>query len=167
VTIHAFALGVLLGLGTLFVLAANGVHLGIYFGACAHYGLAGKLLSFVAAHGVIEISCLVIAGAAGLILGDALVSPGDLRRRDALVVRGKDAVRLVLGIAPVLVAAALVESTISPDPAIPTAAKALLGLGLGVLLFLWLFGAGRKRQSGLSGRTTSPARLPALPRSIM
>src|SRR5215207_3287480 len=80
----AFAGGVLAGLGTVYVLVNNGLLLGAVVGAAQFYGVAPLLWAFVAAHGYLELLCIVIAGAAGLMLGDALLRPGLVLRREAL-----------------------------------------------------------------------------------
>ena len=56
-------------------------------------GFGNDLLSFVVGHGVIELSCIFIAGGAGLLIGTALLMPGDLSRGDAFKSRGMEAVR--------------------------------------------------------------------------
>jgi len=102
------------------------------------------VLEFVTAHGVVEISTILIAGAAGLMVGAAMLNPGDYTRRDALSVRGTDAVKLVLGVAPILVVIGLVEGFVSPQPMIPAPFKMFFGVLLGALLYLHLFLSGRK-----------------------
>ncbi|MBV9577656.1 MAG: stage II sporulation protein M, partial [Chloroflexi bacterium] len=69
----AFAGGVLFGLGTVYVLVSNGVMLGSVLGAAQFYGVGPLLWSFISPHGYLELTCIVIAGAAGLMLGDALL----------------------------------------------------------------------------------------------
>jgi len=140
VTFAAFALGITLGLGTVYILVLNGVHLGSVFAVCSAYGLGGELSVFIMAHGLVEIACILIAGGAGLVLGGALINPGDLRRREALVVRGRQAVVLVLGTAPALVVTGLVETFISPSAVLPWWSKAAVGVGLLALMLAWLLG---------------------------
>src|SRR6202040_3018781 len=65
----AFSGGVLCGLGTVFVLVSNGLSLGAVLGAAQFYGVAPLLWSFISPHGYLELTCIVIAGAAGLMLG--------------------------------------------------------------------------------------------------
>jgi uncharacterized membrane protein SpoIIM required for sporulation len=144
VAFSAFALGLTFGVGTFCVIVVNGLMLGCILMLCARYSMLGPLLEFITAHGVVEISTILIAGGAGLMVGTALLSPGDHTRRDALAVRGADAVKLVLGVAPILVVIGLVEGFISPQPAIPAGLKMALGLFLGALLYLHLFLSGRK-----------------------
>jgi len=73
-----------------------------------------EIPTFIAAHGVIELSAIFIAGGAGLLIGKALLMPGDLRRIDALVINGRLAIKLILGCIPMLLIAGLIEGFISP-----------------------------------------------------
>ncbi|MBN1210437.1 MAG: stage II sporulation protein M [Myxococcaceae bacterium] len=143
VIIFTFASGILLGLGTVFTLVNNGVQIGAITALCAREGMGLKLLDFISAHGPVELSIITIAGGAGLILGQALIDPGELPRAQALALRAKAAVKLVLGCAPFLAAIAVVEGFISPGSLFPTWLKALLGLTLGALFWAYLLRAGR------------------------
>ncbi|WP_338866819.1 stage II sporulation protein M [Myxococcus stipitatus] len=143
VTILTFALGLFYGLGTVFVLVNNGVQIGAITALCAREGMVGGLLDFIAAHGPVELSIIVIAGGAGLMVGQALVDPGELPRGQALAQRGREAVKLVLGCAPFLACIGMVEGYVSPGDLFPTWAKAALGLSLGGLFWAYLLRAGR------------------------
>ena len=145
VAFATFALGLTFGIGTCYILALNGLMLGCLLMLCARYDMLGRVLEFVTAHGVVEISTILIAGAAGLMVGAAMLNPGDYTRRDALSVRGTDAVKLVLGVAPILVVIGLVEGFVSPQPMIPAQFKMFFGVLLGALLYLHLFLSGRKQ----------------------
>ena len=70
--------------------------------------------SGVLPHGVLELPAICIAGGAGLLLGKAIVAPGQKRRLDALKENGKDAAMLVMGVALILLAAGLTEGFITP-----------------------------------------------------
>jgi len=138
VSFLAFAGGVLCGLGTAYVLVSNGLLLGGVLGAAQFYGVAPLVWSFISPHGYLELTCIVIAGAAGLMLGDALLRPDLLLRREALARASRRAVELTVGAAPVLIVAGLIEGFISPsDLLIPLklAFGPLAGLGLYALLF--------------------------------
>jgi len=113
VTFMAFAGGLLGGLGTLFVLFRNGLLLGTVFELCIRYRFR-EIPIFIAAHGVIELTAIFIAGGAGLLVGKALLMPGDMRRIDALVTNGLLAIKLILGCVPMLLIAGLIEGFISP-----------------------------------------------------
>src|ERR1700687_2876422 len=122
VSFLAFAGGVLCGLGTVYVLVSNGLSLGAVLGAAQFYGVAPLLWSFISPHGYLELTCIVIAGAAGLMLGNALLRPGMQLRREALARAARRAVELAVGTAPVLVVAGLIEGFISPSD-LPSAIK--------------------------------------------
>ncbi len=109
VTLLAFALGLTAGLGTAYVLVLNGAILGAVAGGAIEAGNGVAFVEFVFGHGVIELSCIVVAAAAGLGMGWALVSPGPRTRGAALVAEARDAVAIVLGTAPWLVLAGLIE----------------------------------------------------------
>jgi uncharacterized membrane protein SpoIIM required for sporulation len=142
VTFYAFALGAMLGVGTLYVLAYNGASFGAIIALTYRAGFGNDLLSFVVGHGVIELSCIFIAGGAGLLIGTALLMPGDLSRGDALKSRGMEAVRLIVGCVPLLVVAGIIEGFISPAPISPFI-KIGIGAITGITLYSYLLLAGR------------------------
>jgi uncharacterized membrane protein SpoIIM required for sporulation len=149
VTFNAFALGAFFGIGTLYYMALNGALLGSVFAlvyrADREFGF--DFLSFVVGHGVIELSCIFIAGGAGMLIGYALLVPGDLTRVDALKKRGLEAVILVAGCVPVLVIAGIIEGFISPAPISPVI-KFGVGIITGIALYSYLLFAGRESARG-------------------
>jgi uncharacterized membrane protein SpoIIM required for sporulation len=140
VTIYTFAFGAIFGLGTLFYLAFNGANIASVLALTYKAGFGNDLVTFMVAHGVIELSCIFIAGGAGLLIGSAMIMPGDLTRGDALRTRGMEAVRLMSGVALLLVVAGIIEGFISPAPIdarIKYSIAAITGLALyGYLLFV-------------------------------
>jgi uncharacterized membrane protein SpoIIM required for sporulation len=142
VTILAFAGGTLLGIFTLYLLAQNGLMLGIVAGAAQSLGFATNLWGFVAAHGTLELSAIFIAGGAGMQLGWSIIRPGLLTRRAALVRAAQRAALLLLGCIPILVIAGTIEGFLSPSD-LPLALKLLVSLASGVLLYSYLLLAGR------------------------
>jgi uncharacterized membrane protein SpoIIM required for sporulation len=145
VTFLAFAYGALLGIGTLYVLAMNGLSIGAVLALVYRAGYGNELLAFMAGHGVIELSCIFIAGGAGLLIGGAMLMPGDLSRFDALKARGLDAIRLIAGCAVLLVVAGLIEGFVSPAPISP---KIKFGVAVitGIMLYTYLFTVGRNME---------------------
>ena len=131
------------GVGTLYILAFNGAMFGAILALTYRAGFGNDLLAFVVGHGVIELSCIFIAGGAGLLIGTALLMPGNLSRGDALKSRGMEAVRLVVGCVPLLIVAGIIEGFISPAPINP-AIKFTIAAVTGVALYSYLLLAGRE-----------------------
>ena len=144
VTIYTFALGATCGIGTLFYLALNGANIASVLALTYHAGFGNALLTFMVGHGVIELSCIFIAGGAGLLIGSAIIMPGDLTRADALRTRGMEAVRLMMGVACLLVVAGTIEGFISPAPIDPRI-KYSIAVLTGVTLYSYLLLVGRDR----------------------
>jgi len=142
VTIYTFAFGALFGVGTLFYLAYNGLVIASIVSLTYNAGFGNDLITFMVGHGVVELSCIFMAGGAGLLIGSALLMPGDLSRADALKSRGKEAVRLMMGVALLLVLAGIIEGFISPAP-IPATIKYSIGAITGIALYSYLIFAGR------------------------
>ena len=144
VTLLAFGLGIAVGLGTAGVLIYNGTFLGAVAGLAFESGNGRAFIELVTAHGVLELSCIVVAAAAGLRMGLALVLPGMKKRGDALVAEARDAVAIVLGTAPWLVLAGLVEGFITPAG---VGLPGVLGVGwtLGIVYWTLIVVRGRAR----------------------
>ena len=143
VMFYAFAFGALLGLGTLYVMAMNGASIGAVVALTYRAGFGHELVAFMAGHGVIELTCIFIAGGAGLLVGGAMLAPGDLSRFDSLRLRGREAVQLVVGCIPLLVLAGIIEGFISPAPISP-AFKYGVAAATGLALYTYLLLAGRE-----------------------
>lgn len=141
----AFAGGMLAGAGTVLLLVLNGVVLGAAFGLYANQQVLGVILAFVLPHGVMELTAICLAGAAGLTLGSALLVPGRRTRRTALVERGRAALSVLAGSAALLVVAGVVEGFYSPS-ALPAVAKFAFGAASAALLAVYFGGVGRGGQ---------------------
>ena len=149
VTIYTFAFGALFGVGTLLYLAFNGANIASVLALTYREGFGNDLVTFMVAHGVIELSCIFMAGGAGLLIGSAMIMPGDLSRGEAIKKNGKEAVRLMMGVATLLIIAGLIEGFISPapiDPRIKFSIAALTGIGL--YSYLLLVGRGEEEVVG-------------------
>ena len=133
-----FASGLLAGLGTIYMMAMNGLLLGVIGTACWLAGMSLSLWSFVAPHGVLELPAIFIAGGAGLLLARGLLFPGTLSRRDSLAVTGSQAVRLVVGTIPLLIMAGVIEGFLSPSR-LPMALKFSFAAVMAALLAVYLF----------------------------
>jgi uncharacterized membrane protein SpoIIM required for sporulation len=146
VMFYAFAFGATLGVGTLLVMAFNGLSVGAVLALTYRAGFGSDLVTFMVGHGVIELTCIFIAGGAGLLVGAAIIAPGDLSRLDALRIRGREAVHLVVGCIPLLVVAGTIEGFISPAPIAPAFKFATAAL-TGVALYTYLLLGGREAKT--------------------
>lgn len=166
VSFMAFAFGITAGVGTCAVLFTNGLMLGV-LAAYFHRAGPGYALDFwalILPHGVIELAAIVLAGAAGLLLGAAILAPGDMTRRQALRRRGAEAGRIAMGTVPMLVLAGLIEGFVTPQSFLPPAGK--LGFAAATAVGLAVYFAPREwaaeahpRALSASGasRPTSPS----------
>ena len=146
VTFRAFALGAFFGIGALYDMAFEGARLGSVFAVCYKLNppFGDALATFVVGHGVLEFSCIFLCGGAGMLIGYAILVPGDLSRVEAVKKSGLEAVRLVIGCAFVLVVAGIIEGFISPS-SLPAAFKIGTGILTGIALLSYLILAGREK----------------------
>jgi uncharacterized membrane protein SpoIIM required for sporulation len=145
VCVMAFAGGMLAGVLTVVALVNNGFSIGTGFGVFANYHAAGYLGTFVAGHGVLELTAIFISGGAGLRLAHALIAPGDRTRADALVVDGRVAMRMVGAVVFLLAIAGTIEGLLSTSDA-PAALKFAVSGASAVLLGLYFLNGYRYRK---------------------
>jgi uncharacterized membrane protein SpoIIM required for sporulation len=142
IALVVFILGLCLGVPTALLLFFQGWGLGTLGAAIHASGYDYAFWSLIAAHGVLEMSVIVTAGAAGLRLGDALLRPGLHSRTDSLFRAGHDIVGLAVATMLLLVIAGTLEAFVSPST-MPGGAKIAIGLGVGTCFYAWLLLAGR------------------------
>lgn len=145
VSIRAFAMGALFGVGAVYDIAFFGAHVGSVFGACYKLNppFGSALAAFVVGHGVIEISTVFFCGGAGMMIGYALINPGDKTRAAALKKKGIEAAQIVIGSAFFLVVAGIIEGFLSPS-ALPPVVKIGTGVTTGIAMYSYLFLTGRE-----------------------
>lgn len=148
VCFRAMAGGMTGGLFTTYVLLFNGILIGAIAVLVGQNGLGYPFWAFVFPHGSLELPAIFIAGGAGLLLGRALLFPGQYRRRDAFKCYGLQAAQLMVGVVVLLIAAGIIEGFFSPNPLIPSPLKYLTGLLLFTALVTYsLSGFQRKETS--------------------
>lgn len=145
VTVRAFAMGAFFGIGAFYDLAFFGAHVGSAFAACYKLNPAfgNAFASFVVGHGVIEISTVFFGSGAGMMIGYAMINPGDLSRAQALKKKGIEATIIVVGSACFLVVAGIIEGFLSPS-ALPAWVKFGTGISTGIAMYSYLFLVGRE-----------------------
>ncbi|MDW8259420.1 MAG: stage II sporulation protein M [Gammaproteobacteria bacterium] len=147
VAVFAYCAGFLFGLGTFYIIGFNGLLIGGLFAFTTRHGLGGRLFEFALPHGPVELACLCIAGAAGAAVGEALVRPGDLNRAAAFASATWRASRPMFAVIVLLIGCGLIEGYVSPNPRVPIAARAAIGVGYFLLMIALLRGSlfGRNR----------------------
>ena len=153
VTLVAFAGGMTGGIATAIALLYNGLLLGVIGGLMGQAGNGVGFIDLVTAHGVLELSCILVGGAAGLSLGWSIIAPGLRTRRVSLQREAVEALLLVLGTAPWLVVAGIVEG--NRANLAEAGLGAVIGTGVGLGLVFWGLVLWRGRVRG------EPATLPA------
>ena len=139
----AIAGGITAGLYTIFIMAYNGLSIGAIATLVGKNGLAYPFWAFVFPHGSLELPAIFLSGGAGLLIGKAMIFPGQYRRLDAIKANSIKAAQLLFGIIPMLIIAGTIEGFFSPSPLIPSPIKYLTGTGLFLLLVLY---CGRQRK---------------------
>jgi len=115
VAFNAFVLGLLAGVGTIFILLYNGLIVGALYGFL-HQSGANLLLFYalILPHGIIELAAIFLSGGAGLMLGKGLLIPGEHTRKHSLVLHAKKAILLIPGMVVMMIIAAFIEGFFTP-----------------------------------------------------
>jgi uncharacterized membrane protein SpoIIM required for sporulation len=113
VSFYAFMAGIFLSVGTILLLLYNGIMLGSFHHFFYANNLLFKSLSVVWIHGTLEISSIIIAGAAGLVLGNSILFPKTYSRRQSFLISAKDGVKIVVGLIPLFITAGFLESFVT------------------------------------------------------
>ena len=155
VCLAALAGGLVVGVLTVLSLVYNGLSLGVGFGVFANHHAAGYLATFIAGHGVLELTAVFVSGGAGFRLAQALVAPGDLTRKDALVLQGAVALRMVGSVVCLLTVAGAIEGLVSASDAAPAYKFAVSGAS--AVLLVCYFASGWAYLRGRAGATAPAA----------
>ncbi len=172
VSILAFAAGALLCVVTAYVLVSNGAQVGVAAGMFAAAGQQPKFYGLILPHGVLELSAVAVAGAAGLSIGWAIVAPGDRRRGAAVADQGRRAAAIVVGLMLAFIVAGTIEAFVTPS-GLPTMARVGVGLAAGATFWTYIAVLGRRAaEAGFTGAIGEHARLTSViaqsePRALM
>ncbi len=142
IAFRTFAFGLTFAVGTIYTLLSNGIQIGAVVGHVHASGNGERLFSFIVTHGSFELTAIGISGGAGLIIGNALLHPGQRTRWEALKVQGLDAIQIAGGAGLMLLAAAFLEAYWSPAPIAPIY-KYMMGVLAWLFVLAYLLFAGR------------------------
>lgn len=150
VSFLAYALGITFGLGTLYILAFNGVNVGTSHGVFIAAGAQGTFFGLIAPHGLLELTAVVIAGGAGLSMGWALVHPGDRTRARAFGTEGRRSIGIVIGLMLAFVVAGLIEGFVTPG--LPLWPRIAVGASIWAAFVVYVVVFGRRAElAGFTG----------------
>ena len=133
-----FVAGFLLSVGTVWFLFSNGVMLGAFQYYFFAKGLGWKSVLVIWIHGTMEISSVIIAGAAGFVLGNSILFPGTYQRIDSLKRGGKDGLKMLIGLVPVFIAAAFLEGFVTRYSTMPVWLSLFI-LAASLAFIIWYF----------------------------
>lgn len=142
---QTFAGGLIFGLGTIFFLLFNGTMIGAIAGHLTQIGYVTPFYSFVAGHSALELTAIMLSGAAGLRIGFALIAPGRLTRKAAVMLAARSAARIVYGASGMFLAAAFVEAFWSPLTEVPPSVKYGVGIAMWLAVAAYFILVGRRR----------------------
>ena len=151
VAAQALIYGILLGIPTMLVLLENAINVGVDGGYLFAHGKGTLFFSLILPHGMLELSAVFLAAAAGLRLGWTVIDPGNRRRGQALGQEGRAMVTITLGLIVVLGVSGLIEAFVTPS-SLPTWARITIG-AVAVTAFLgYALGLGHRAvMAGVTG----------------
>jgi uncharacterized membrane protein SpoIIM required for sporulation len=147
VSLFAYCAGFLFGLGTFYIVGLNGLMLGAIFAFTAQHGLDDALFRFIVAHGCVELSVMVLSGAAGAAVGEALIRPTTARRAQSFQIAALRTGKVIVACVVLLIGCGFIEGYVSPDPEFPMWTRVVVGVGYWLFMIAllrgWLFGRSR------------------------
>jgi len=140
VSFYAFAAGLLFSVGTGFMLFQNGVMVGAFLTFFVKKDLLMHSLMVIMLHGTIELSSIVVAGAAGFVMGNSFLFPGTYSRYDSFKMGVRKGVKIVVGLIPLFILAGFIESFVTRYTFMPWWTKlVIIGLSVWLILFYFVF----------------------------
>jgi uncharacterized membrane protein SpoIIM required for sporulation len=136
VTAYTFLMGLFFSIGTLYILFKNGIMVGCFQYLFISKGLGIQSLLVIWIHGTLEISCVILAGAAGLIMGNSFLFPKTYSRFVSLKKGAKNGLKIMLGIVPIVATAAIFESFVTRHTEMPAWLSSII-LIVSFLFIIW------------------------------
>lgn len=140
VALIAFILGVLLGVGTLYIIMTNAVMLGAFQYFFYERGIFWESVRTIWIHGSIEISVIIVAGCAGLVLGRSILFPGTYSRLNSFTRGMKDGLKIIVSTIPFFIIAGFLESYVTRHTEMPDwLAVFIILASMALILFYYVF----------------------------
>lgn len=138
VSFYAFIYGIFLSVGTVYIMFSNGIMLGVFQYFFFERGLLTTAMMSIWLHGTLEISAIIIAGGAGIALGNSILFPGSYKRMVSLQRAAADSLKIVVGLIPVFIIAAFIESYLTRLTEMPGYFNITI-IGLSAIFIMWYF----------------------------
>lgn len=138
VSLRIFGMGIFLGIPTVYDLCLEGTRIGVFDQMFVAKGLGIQFFLVVFVHGTLELTAIIIAASAGVIMGTSFLFPGTIRRIDAFKRGAKDGVKIIIGLLPVFALAAFFEGFITRLYNDLSALTTVI-VSLSVLFVIWYF----------------------------
>ncbi len=138
VSFLCFAFGIFFSLGTGYLLFTNGIMLGAFQYFFYTKGLLVESVLVIWIHGTLEISAIIIAGCAGLTLGNSFLFPGTYSRATSFVRGAKQGVKIAVGLVPIFIAAGFLESFVTRHTQMPMWLSLTIIIG-SLTFIIWYF----------------------------
>lgn len=139
VSFIAFAAGIILSFGTGYILFSNGIMLGTFFSLFYQHNLFLSSVMVVMLHGTLEISAIILAGGAGLRMGNSILFPGTYSRMDSFKMGAKDGLKVVMGLMPIFIVAGFIESFVTRYANMPTLIKGAIIVASFIFIIFYFF----------------------------
>jgi uncharacterized membrane protein SpoIIM required for sporulation len=157
VAAESLIFGILLGIPTVLVLLENALNVGVDGGFMIGHGRGTEFFALILPHGMLELSAVFLAAAAGLRLGWTIIDPGPRPRSQALAEEGRSTVTIALGMIVVLAVSGVIEAFVTPSP-LPTWARISIGAIAETAFLTYIFVLGpRAAHSAQSPDITEPS----------
>ena len=143
VAAQCIAFSILLGIPIPYVLFQNAANLGVIAGLMFDAGKGDIFLGLLTPHGLLELTAVFLAAAAGMRLGWTVVSPGNRPRGQVLAEQGRAVVAVAVGLVVVLLVSGLIEALVTPSP-LPTFVRIAIGVAAEIAFLAYVFHFGRK-----------------------
>lgn len=138
VAFYAFIFGILLSVGSVFYMFYNGIMVGVFQYFFYEKGLLWTSSTAIWLHGTLEISVIIIAGGAGIALGNSILFPGSYKRTTSVISAAKNSLKIAVGLIPIFIVAAFIESYITRLTEMPDVFKLTI-IGLSAVFIIWYF----------------------------
>lgn len=145
VSFNVFAMGLLTSFGTGWLLFNNGVMLGAFQTFFFKHGLLGESMLAIWLHGTLEIWAIIVAGAAGLALGNGWLFPGTYSRKESFMRGAKKGLKIIVGTVPIFIMAGFIEGFITRHTELPDVLRlGIILLSLSFIIYYYIYLPNRK-----------------------